>query len=78
MNENYDILEFMQILNNYNIHYKLEKSEHFIHLIFNEIPKNANEMIHSVILKYCNHYSFEEKDFSYYSIIVSLIIYLNH
>ena len=77
LNENYDILEFMQILNNYNIHYKLEKSDHFIHLIFNEIPKNANEMIHSVILKYCNSYSFQEKDFSYYSVIMSLIIYLN-
>ena len=77
LNKNYNILEFMQILNNFDIHYKLEKSDHFISLLFNEIPKNANEMIHYVILKYCNNYSFKEKEYSYYSIIMSLIIYLN-
>ena len=76
VNKTFNLFEFIHILNKYNIPYLLENTKSYTNLIFKEVPSNINALCDYIILKYCKHYSFSNSEYNYYSIIMSLIIFM--
>ena len=76
VNKTVDLLEFMHLLNIYNISYMFENTNKYTNLIFKEIPLNINAFFDYIILEYCKNYSFSNHESNYYSIIMSLIIFM--
>ena len=79
INKKYDIIEFIEILEKYNINYNFEKNHNNnINLYFYDVDNNFNLVLSNMVIKYCNEYVPKNNILTYYTIIISLIIFLLH
>jgi uridine kinase len=77
INKKYNILNFIEKLINNNIAHNFEKKNNGnINLYFNIIDIKFNIILSDIMLNYCKTYKLENNNLSYYTIIISLIIFL--
>ena len=74
--KDYDILNFIKILNKNNIEYVYSNQENYVSIVFKKINKNFKNILTNIIVKYCKEYNYKFTNTTYYTIIQAILLYI--
>ena len=76
IHKKYNMLEFLFIINKYNIDYKFYSSESNVILIFESVCSSFNDILDYFIQKNCKKNNFSSSKTTYYTIIQAIVLYI--